>query len=92
MPPLSRKGDECKHEGYTSHVIEVGSDNVFANGIPVARLGDSVTKHCKKECHKSVFCVGSNKVYVNGKPAIRVGDSCLCNSKAIIGSHNVFSN
>jgi uncharacterized Zn-binding protein involved in type VI secretion len=92
MPPVSRQGDTCNHPCWSSHVIQMGSNNVFTNNIPTARLQDPVTTHCCVTCHSGTFCKGSNKVFVNGKPCIRIGDSVDCGSMSAMGSSNVFAN
>lgn len=78
MPAVARLGDagvpHCS--GYT---IASGSDNVFVNGKPAARVGDSSTSHqlpgspCPS--HVSTIAVGSSSVFVNNRPLARVGDT-----------------
>jgi uncharacterized Zn-binding protein involved in type VI secretion len=93
MPPVARVGDSVVHGCFGTHQVQAGSGNVFANGIPVARLGDPVNVHCcGPVCHSGTFAAGAGKVFVNGKPCIRIGDPCECGSTAAAGSGNVFSN
>ena len=70
-----------------------GSGNVFCNGIPISRQGDSNTVHLLpgSPCppHSAAIGRGSSTVFVNGKGCGRVGDA-TCTSVAA-GSSNVFA-
>lgn len=94
MPAVGRIGD-----GFSDGDTQAeGSGDVFANGIPVARLGDSTTGH---GCFPPVPVVaGSGSVFVNGIPVARLGDAhdvhCCpnqgCHNGVFAeGSGNVFS-
>jgi uncharacterized Zn-binding protein involved in type VI secretion len=93
MPPVSRLGDPVQHGCYGEHTLNSGSGNVFANGIPMSRVGDTVTVHCcGPACHSGAHCTGSAKVFTNGKPQARIGDPIDCGSIIVGGSGNVFAN
>ena len=64
------------------------SPNVFANGLPAARLGDIVISYCG---HIGTIVTGSSKIFVNGIPAARLGDSFIGTYSGTIigGSSNV---
>lgn len=49
-------------------VVAQGSGNVFANGIPVARVSvDFTAGHCFSP---TIFTSGSSTVFVNGQPVV----------------------
>lgn len=92
MPAVTRIGDaDVPH--CSGMVRAAGSGNVFANGIPVSRQGDSNTGHLLPgvPCpgHAAPISAGSSTVYVNGKQCGRVGDP-TCTSVAA-GSPDVFA-
>ncbi|RMG16378.1 MAG: hypothetical protein D6731_06275 [Planctomycetota bacterium] len=70
-----------------------GSPNVFVNGLPAMRLGDSgIHMAC---CNGNTWIVakGSSSVFINKKPAARLGDMtshCGGVGNIIQGSPNVF--
>lgn len=66
-----------------------GSPNVFTNGSPQVRVGDSVASHGKCPHCSPVMSSGSGSVFVNGIPACRSGDSATCGHTAS-GSGDVF--
>ena len=73
-------------------VRAVGSPNVFVNGIPWSRQGDSNTPHLipgGEECviHAAPISTGSATVRINGIGAGRVGDPTC--TKVAGGSPNV---
>ena len=72
MPAITRIGDPIS----CGDVMAQGSGNVFANGIPVSRLGvDSTAGH---PCGPStVMQTGSTSVFVNNIPVVRVGDDIV---------------
>lgn len=68
MPPVARIGDPIS----CGDTIAGGSGNVFANGIPVTRVGpDSTAGHCFLP---TKIASGSPTVFVNRKAVSRVGD------------------
>ena len=94
MPAAARQGDpgvvHC-----TAYTIASGSQDVFINGIPAARVGDSSTVHLKpggKHCvpHTSTISSGSATVFINGKPAARQGDPLNECTTIAAGSPTVF--
>jgi uncharacterized Zn-binding protein involved in type VI secretion len=69
-----------------------GSNNVFANNIPVVRAGDYYPTHtCGSSSHDGRATSTSN-VFVNNKPIHRSGDAITCGDTAFNGSPNVFAN
>ncbi|GAB6045081.1 hypothetical protein JCM11957_06790 [Caminibacter profundus] len=93
MSAMTRLGDALAGHGcWPGHAIAEGSSDVFVNGIPAARAGDSSTPHtCPDipETHSGVM-IGSNSVFVNGRSAQKVGDGVSCGSTQASGSPNVF--
>ena len=93
MPAATRIGDaDVAHcSGMTR---AQGSPNVFVNGIPWSRQGD--TTHLKPplvpEClpHAAPITIGSPTVFVNGMGAGRVGDAITGCTSVAAGSPNVF--
>lgn len=71
-------------------VILTGSTDVFVNGAPAARVGDSVEGHGNGEHGGPVMSTGSTTVFVNGIPLSRQGDVATCGDSST-GSENVFS-
>lgn len=89
----ARLGDSCSgHADYPPRPNNEGSDNVFINGIPAHRQGDSYEIHCDpdNDCHADVLANGSGTVYFNGKQAGRIGDPVACGSVIAEGSDNTF--
>lgn len=93
MPAVARIGDSMGR----GDVVRAGSPNVYANGIPVARLTDATTGH---GCWPAtILATGSGTVFANGIPISRIGDSNVAHtcpdipethSEAIVsGSPNV---
>ena len=83
--PTARKTDE--HEGICDHravccphnvfgIIEEGSPDVFANGLPVARLGDKVIHNCP-HCGIGEVASASGTVFANGLGVARIGDKVV---------------
>lgn len=91
MPNISRKGDMTSGHGcFPPQTIEAGSPNVNANGRPVARDGDAVSKHtCVASSHGSTVKASGGTVFVNGKTPATVGCDVACGSIVITGSSNV---
>jgi uncharacterized Zn-binding protein involved in type VI secretion len=94
MPAAARKGDpgvvHC-----SGFVIARGSSDVFTNGRPAARQGDTSTAHLlpgRKRCgaHTSAISRGSGSVFINGIPAARVGDPFGGCTRVQAGSGDVF--
>ncbi|WP_181442029.1 PAAR domain-containing protein [Swingsia samuiensis] len=74
--------------GTVPHVggpIIKGSDNVFINGLPAARIGDNLICHGPMD----IIAAGSPTVLINGKPAARMGDQTAHGGVIIKGSSNV---
>ncbi|MEF2074818.1 PAAR domain-containing protein [Consotaella aegiceratis] len=70
-----------------------GSPDVFVNGKPLMRVGDSYEPHacspCPKPEHGRKLAEGSATVFVNGRPAGRIGDAIDCGGAAETGSPDV---
>jgi len=95
MPPQARLGDPGSgHGSFPATPITAGSGNVFVNGKPAARLGDSLAPHgspSPSPSHGRAIAVGSSTVFINGKPAARMGDAINCGGAVAAGSGNVFT-
>ncbi|TBM39809.1 PAAR domain-containing protein [Vibrio cholerae] len=95
MPAVTRQGDGgTGHGAFPPRSSTSGSANVYVNGKPVHRVGDSWPVHCDPtpSCHAGSLAAGSPTVFANGSPIGRVGDPVDCGSAVAAGSHNVFSN
>ena len=68
-----------------------GSNNVFANGKPVVRIGDLIASHGLSPHDSAVMIQGSSNVFVNGKKVCRAGDAASC-GHTTSGSGDVFVN
>ncbi|EGU56861.1 PAAR repeat-containing protein [Vibrio nigripulchritudo ATCC 27043] len=97
MPAAARLGDSCAGHGcFPATPIIAGSGDVFINGKPAARQGDTVLLHacpCPKMphgIHGRSISAGSSTVSINGKPASRVGDAIGCGGSVAAGSGDVF--
>lgn len=91
--PAARVGDiGSGHDGFPPTPISSGSGNVFTNGKPAARKGDSLIPHAKPKHppHGRSIAEGSSSVFINGKPAARVTDGIDCGGNVSAGSGNVF--
>ena len=89
VPAVTRLGDSCTgHGSWPPRPSTSASPNVYANGIPVHRQGDSWAVHCNPlpECHGGTLASGSSSVYVNGKQIGRIGDLVSCGSSVASGS------
>lgn len=84
MPSLARLGDSGSHGG----AITTGSQDVFSNGKPVARVGD--TYACPVHGSNSIV-KGSSSVFANGLAVARLGDGTSCGAVITGGSSDVFS-
>lgn len=76
MRQVARLGDPsvgvCAIHGPRAGNIVTASPNVFANNIPVARLGDTVLASCG---HTGILVTGSPNDYANNLLVARIGDS-----------------
>jgi len=95
MPAVTRRGDSCTGHGcWPPRGSTGGSPTVFANGIPVHRVGDGWAPHtCPEipETHASVLGGGSSTVFADGQAVGRIGDPVACGSAVATGSGNVFA-
>jgi Uncharacterized conserved protein len=84
MTSAARKGDQhaCPQTGHSVNAITTGSSNVFINGVPAARLGDSTS------CGATIMS-GSSTVFINGVPAAIMGSATSHGGVIISGSGNV---
>lgn len=92
MPSATRVGDNCTgHDDCPGVPLVSGSPNVFVNGKPVGRIGDSyVTHSCPIHSpHTPQIAAGSSTVFVNGIPVSRIGDGVNCGGSVAQGSPNV---
>lgn len=92
MPPVTRLGDLCTGHGcFPPRASISASPNVFVNGIPVIRVGDTYAPHGCSKCkpHPGNLTSGSSSVFVNGIPVGRIGDSISCGSFVKDGSPDV---
>lgn len=92
MPAVTRLGDMCTGHGcFPPRASISSSQNVFVNGIPVIRVGDTYAPHGCKKCkpHPGNLVSGSSTVFVNGLAVGRVGDSISCGSFVKDGSSDV---
>lgn len=93
MPAQTRIGDtNTGHDACPPTSLSSGSPNVFINGIPAGRVGDSYISHgCPDHPpHSGVIASGSSTVFINGIPAGRIGDPVSCGGSVAEGSPNVF--
>lgn len=97
MPAVARIGDgfSTGHPCDGASTIAAGSGNVFANGIPVSRIGDASVAHnvlVGELCvpHVVPIAAGSGTVSVNGIACARVGDAIDAGAISS-GSGNVFA-
>ena len=91
--PAGRLGDiGSNHGAWHPSPITSGSGDVFINGKPAARVGDSLAPHTKPKNppHGRSIAAGASQVFINGKPAARVGDAISCGGTISSGSGNVF--
>jgi uncharacterized Zn-binding protein involved in type VI secretion len=90
---IARVGDTAvtNHNGAQQTTIVTGSENVFFNGMSVARLGDATDVHSTGAgAHSSSIISGSPSVFINGRPMARTGDALSCGGTIISGSPNTF--
>ncbi len=82
MAKVARLGDTASHGGE----IATASPDVTANGIGVARVGDSYD--CPIHGANPIV-TGSATVKANGRLVARVGDATACGAVITSGSPNV---
>jgi uncharacterized Zn-binding protein involved in type VI secretion len=97
MPNICRNNDLGSTGHACTSVIGVKStqSSVFANGIPIARLGDPARPHTIR---RGKFCVGhsakvnasSRTVFAQGIGVARIGDSYDM-GRMIKGSQDIFA-
>jgi len=80
--PVARIGDAISHGGS----IVQGSDDVFCDGLSVARRGDAV--FCALHGAQTIIG-GSDTVFVNGRGCARLGDAISCGAVVSSGSDDV---
>lgn len=93
MPAQTRIGDtDTGHDACPPRPLAEGSPDVFINGKPAGRVGDSYASHgCPiHPAHTGVIVSGSSTVFINGIPAGRIGDPVSCGGSVAVGSRNVF--
>jgi uncharacterized Zn-binding protein involved in type VI secretion/3D (Asp-Asp-Asp) domain-containing protein len=78
------------HDGFPPTPVTAGSPDVKIDGIPAARVGDSLAPHSKPKHppHGRSISSGSSTVLINGKPAALTGGSISCGG-VTIGSGTV---
>lgn len=95
MPKAARLTDAGSgHECFPPSPVISGSPDVTINGLPAARVGDSLAPHacsCGEGhgTHSRTIAAGSSSVLINGKPAARTGDGISCGGVIISGSGDV---
>lgn len=82
MPKVARIGDSTSHGG----MVLQGSAKVLANGVGVARVGDSVS--CPVHGVNSIV-QGSSRVLADGRGVAYDGCLTACGATLISGSANV---
>lgn len=105
MPEVARKdgtddvdtvhnsiGSNCKDKP-TTIATDKGSDDVFAEGTGVVRVGDAVQIHDLPGCvpHAPPLAKGSSTVFANGKPIGRKGDTYAGGEKILSGAGSVIA-
>lgn len=97
MSKAARVGDKVSgHDCFPETTIISGSPDVFINGKPAARAGDSADTHacpCNGKPHGEhprTIAEGAPTVFINSLPAARVGNSADCGGVILTGSDHVF--
>lgn len=85
MPRVVRIGDPGSHGGS----VTSGSPDVLANGLQVARVGD--TYSCPVHGPNPITS-GSPDAFANGQAVARVGDSTACGATLTDGSPDTICN
>jgi len=89
--PIGRISEICSgHQCYPPSIAISASSNVFAELLPVHRVGDSYIPHCCLSCHGITTARGSSSVYVNGRPSAHIGAMASCSSVMITGASTVW--
>jgi uncharacterized Zn-binding protein involved in type VI secretion len=83
MTSVARIGDTV------GGVIVSGRTTVYANGIPLAGIGDAVSPHGRPPHSGSVIVSGEITVSAEGIPVARIGDAASCGHLIASGSVNV---
>ena len=92
--PVARIGDtDTNHPPCGPGACATGSSNVFANMIPVHRVGDVNTPHGYILCipHVTPLASGAATVMSNFQQVGRIGDPYSCGIAVASGSPNVFA-
>jgi len=92
--PIERLGDiGSGHSCYPPRPIVTSSPNVFVDGIPVSRVGDSYAPHACPHTspHGASQAGGSPTIKVNGSPVSRIGDAISCGSVVATASTSSFA-
>lgn len=105
MPEVARKDGTDKvdtvHNSIGSNcadkpkkiATDKGSNDVFAEGVGVVRVGDAVEIHDLPGCtpHAPTLDKGSKKVFANGKAIGRKGDTYAGGEKILTGAGTVIA-
>lgn len=93
--PVCRLGDYCTGHPpcWEPRPNIQGSPDVFANAIPIHRLGDAWAVHGTFPClpHGGVLASASQTVFANALGIGRIGDAVNCGSFVAQGSPDVFA-
>lgn len=91
---IGRLGDiGTGHGCYPPRPIVTSSPNVFVDGKPASRVGDSYIPHACPNTppHGAVQASGSPTVKINGRAVSRIGDAISCGSSVATGSSSSFA-
>jgi uncharacterized Zn-binding protein involved in type VI secretion len=85
MKPAARVSDptDCPQANHGANPIVSGSADVFFEGLPAARQGDTT------ECGSSLVSGLSSTVVINGKPAAMVGSIGSCGNTVVSGAGTI---
>ena len=92
--PVSRLGDSDSGHGPCGAAnVKTASENVIAEGIGVARLGDQFTPHppCIICCCTATQTMSSTSVFANGRGIARIGDENSCGAILVSGAGSVLA-
>lgn len=92
MPGITRQGDlNTGHDSCPPVPLATGSSNVFIEGKPAGRVGDTYAAHgCDDHpSHVGSISTGAPHVFINGKAVGRIGDSVSCGGTVAQGSSTV---
>ena len=89
---IVRLGDmSTGHDGYPGRPNNSASPDVFVNGIPMHRIGDTWPAHSNGSNSHSSVTVGSGQtIFCNGMGIALVGDMLDCGDTIAEGSPNSF--